>query len=281
MKAKPAIRSRPPRYPTRMEVLDDPDLLKRHMPPHWKACAEMAGAVSFLLLTNTGMRGGESPAPRASGKPAVVAPIFVHGQGRGVTGCVVVGPPVFLSEQDAMQVIREELGKAGVNLSQASVPLEGVSVPYLAEMWNAERGMVLQVFPEGKPTRLTLDAFDPQTKVGVEFVSDEKNERMAFTGGLIRNYDLKELAGFVNDSVRASGHDLYFGAFYDPACNGFSTRSTRAIEKRADALQRQRNFDAENAAFRELGDAVRAHSTRLLRMQVHDFINWLKGQGAI
>lgn len=115
MKAKPAARTHVPRYPTRLEVLADPDLLKKHLPPRWKAGAEMAGAVSFLLLANAGIRGATSPASHLSVRPAVVAPIFVHGEGRGATGCEVINPPVFLSEQDAMQVIREELGgKNGV-----------------------------------------------------------------------------------------------------------------------------------------------------------------------
>ena len=141
--------------------------------------------------------------------------------------------------------------------------------------------MVLQVLPEGKPTRLTLDASDPRKEVGVEFVSREKNERMAFLGALIRNYDPRGVAEFVDATVQKNGHDLYFGVFYDPASNSLSSRRTRAIERKVQGLQRQREFGAEDAKKKELAEALHARSRRLLRMQVHDFINWLKGQGVI
>lgn len=81
----------------------------------------MAGAVTILLTANNCL--AQHPYPAQAGAKAVVAPIFEHGEGRGATGCVVVNPPVFLSEQDAMQVIREELPKSGVSLSEGSVLL--------------------------------------------------------------------------------------------------------------------------------------------------------------
>jgi hypothetical protein len=57
----------------------------------------------------------------------VVAPIFEHGEGRGATGCVVVTFPVFLSEEEAMQVIREELAEHGIDLTRGP-DLEGLTV---------------------------------------------------------------------------------------------------------------------------------------------------------
>jgi hypothetical protein len=126
MNASPVTRYKVPRYPTRLEVQADTTLLEKHMPAAWKSHAEI---VTVLLATNSCSDFAQNPAPAVINEPAVVAPIFVHGPGRGAVGCVVVNPPVFLYEQDAMQVIREELRKSGVKLSEAKVPLRAVKIP--------------------------------------------------------------------------------------------------------------------------------------------------------
>ena len=44
-------------------------------------------------------------------------PIFAHGTGRSSYGCMSVAPPVFLSEEEAMQVIAEECAAQGIDIS--------------------------------------------------------------------------------------------------------------------------------------------------------------------
>ena len=105
MEAKPVQVFPRPGYPTRREVL--------------------AGAASFALLGLTGC--SFAFAESEEGK-ITVAPIFKHGEGRGATGCVVVSPPVFLSEEEGMQILREELAKHGIQL-KAGGTLEGIRVP--------------------------------------------------------------------------------------------------------------------------------------------------------
>ena len=102
MEAKPVQRCEQPAYPTRREVL--------------------AGAASFALFRLTGC--SFVFAESDEGK-ITVAPIFKHGEGRGATGCIVVSPPVFLSEEEALQIVKEELAKHGVQLA-AGPRLEGV-----------------------------------------------------------------------------------------------------------------------------------------------------------
>ena len=137
MNAQPVRRQKVPRYPTRLEVQANPTLLEKHLPPAWKTHAEMAGLVGVLLTANACVDLAQNSGTNPTVKHAIVAPIFVHGEGRGAVGCVVVNPPVFLSEQDAMQVIREELKKAGVVLSDNKVPLHGISIPQHREVWTA------------------------------------------------------------------------------------------------------------------------------------------------
>jgi hypothetical protein len=59
---------------------------------------------------------------------AIVAPIFERGEGRGADGCMVMSPPVFLSEEAALQVIREEMAVKGVQLRTNQTTLAGVTV---------------------------------------------------------------------------------------------------------------------------------------------------------
>ena len=58
---------------------------------------------------------------------AIVAPIFQHGEGRGATGCIVMSPPVFLSEEEALQVIREEMAAKGVQLGTNQTTVAGIT----------------------------------------------------------------------------------------------------------------------------------------------------------
>jgi hypothetical protein len=224
----------------------------------------MAGVVTLLLAANSNMGFAKDRTKDTTGKPAVVAPIFKHGEGRGVDGCQVVTPPIFLSEQDAMQVIGEELRKAGVTLSQTKVPLKDVSAPHLIEEYKGKQGLVLVMQPGGESKALTLDAFDPQTKVGIEFISARTEADLASEITYpLRNYHLKEVAKFVSESIGEGGHDLYFAAFYDPA--------SKAVLY---PMQSQTERD-------KLLSAARKRSEHLLRMQVKDFVDWLKGQGVI
>ena len=102
MEPKPVRHSEQPAFPTRREVL--------------------AGAATFAVVNLTGCSFVFAEPEAAK---TTVAPIFEHGDGRGATGCVVVSPPVFLSEEEGMQILREELAKHGVHLKTGGT-LEGV-----------------------------------------------------------------------------------------------------------------------------------------------------------
>ncbi len=68
----------------------------------------------------------------------------------------------------------------------------------------------------------------------------------------VQEYETKELAQFVSEQVKKEAKEkVYFGAFYDPI------------------------------AYNERGQADSTESKRLLRLQVQDFVKWLKAQGAI
>ena len=103
MNPKPMNYVATPAYPTRREFLEKGTL--------------------FLLAAGCGGCGGKLEAH------PVVAPIFAHGDGRAYMGCVAVSSPVFLSEEEALQIIKEELAKEGIELG-AGMTLAGVSVEF-------------------------------------------------------------------------------------------------------------------------------------------------------
>ena len=257
MKTKPVKRYREPRYPAKLQVLSDPALLRQNMPPGWRTVSPLAGAAALFLSVNATLcRGADKEAGGAT--MAVVAPIFDHGEGRGADGCIVVSPPVFMSEQEALQVIRQELGKLGVRASQTNFVVPGVKIKPTLGTFERKGDKTEYVPPSMEPLRAS--AADPSKAVAVQFVSPQNCHRLGapLSGSTVQHYDLKAVAKSVAEAVRTQSQEkLYFGTFYDPLC--------------------RMNLDI---GLQTAGSS-RAEALRLLRLQVQDFVKWLQAQGAI
>lgn len=256
MEPKPVLHSRPPAYPTRREVL--------------------AGAASFALIHLTGC---SFVSEEAQAGEIIVAPIFEHGEGRGAVGCVVVSPPVFLSEEEAVQIVREELAKHGVEL-KAGGTLKGVRIPSRMEMLDlVDKGggetevkeSVVEMPDEAKPLR--LDGLDPDRKIAVKFVSCKGYHDLGgpLSASTVQGYDFKDVARQVATAARQQAQDsVFFGVFYDP-----STKFP--LSEPADADDK---VDWETA-WKKREEHGKKESEKLLRQQVQDFVGWLKEQKAI
>jgi hypothetical protein len=269
--AAAAVRKRRwPQYPTRLEVQSGPGLLTRHMPAGWLSNREIAAAAGVFLATNLGGCGkpetqAPSKSPLALDAPAIVAPLFQHGEGRGATGCIVSNPPVFLSEADALQIITEELSRSGVTVRRASGALPWVDIPVRfyapAYEWSSQTEDE-QVVQSPKDARLLTP--DLECEVGpvvIEYMSAEDYDWAGpLCGSTVTDYDLVEAAGFTAARVRQQGKGIYFAALYDPL------------------TKRDRNYAG---SYDERRAAAHAQSEVLLRQQVRDFVDWLKAQGAI
>jgi hypothetical protein len=142
MDPRPVRRAGKPGYPTKLEALEDPDLLRRHTPPSLRRGREIAGAATLLFAANLAACGGpvgEGGAPAEPVEPpmgAIVAPLFSHGDGRGATGCVVSAPPVFLSEEEALQIITEELSRHGLSFANRNITVDSVKPPTRTREWK-------------------------------------------------------------------------------------------------------------------------------------------------
>ncbi len=273
MKPRPVRRSVAPAYPTRLQALADPLLLEAKIPPGWRSSSATAAGVMAFLAAN--LAGCSEPAENDAGMnsigEAIVAPVFTHGSGRGSMGCVVVNPPTFLSEEEALQIIREELARAGVEPLVRSVALEGVRMP--------ERPSPDDPSPNEVP--IAADLHDAQRKIAVEFVSRAdhlllaKRPRMAST---VYSIDIAEVARRLRDEVEESGSGVYFGTFYDPMSRLDSLHDRESwLRRERERYERKRTGDLTVEPLPPL--ETPAHE--LLREQVRDFVQWLEGQGAI
>lgn len=264
MEPKPMTEYPAPAYPTRREFL---------------ATSAAAG-----LLAAGGGCGG------VAGARPLVAPIFEHGEGRGATGCVVVSPPVFLSEEEALQVIKEELAQVGIQLG-AGKELTEVTVryvhPWLRQMdgdsWFGES----MAPASGKAS---LAAVDRQKRVGVEVVTARDCGR--FSGGnfsTVSAYETKDLAKQTAAAIRAQGReDLRIGLFYDPlasydwsdAADASPAEDAKANAEQASADSANRELDIEDAdgwkkRFERLEASAKRQAKDQLRRQARDFVAWL------
>jgi hypothetical protein len=233
------------------------------------AVPEPAAAPDTLPAAATGPL--EPGAPEAM----VVAPLFEHGEGRGATGCVVVAPPVFLSEQEALTIVREELARHGIVLGHSSLTLGEVRIAEQRTTYRDSPGQGPEPRTEEvESTRrpLELDAVAAETHVGVEVVSHESYFELggAHSGTSVQGYDLKDVAASLAKTMQQAGkHPLYVGVFYDPV----HAIDFRKLDRHGSTEERMARYRAEEAKLREA-------SAEQLRAQVRDFASWLRGKTA-
>ncbi len=291
--AKPVRAIRWPAYPTRLDVGDDPELLRR-LPSRWRRPPEVVPLARLCLAAHLadcddGAATGSKRPDRLADAPAIVAPLFEHGEGRGATGCVVLAPPVFLSEEDGLQIIRDELAQAGVECTESYVDLDDVMIRrrretiVLVEEWVSGSSRLVSRVSElpGSESPLNVDMRDAKKRVAIEFVSRADYDWLngARSVSTVQSFDLPEVARYVSDQVREQGAGYYFAAFYDPMIERDSIDPSTKRELRRLLKQLEKDDSAMAGGDQETEPAV--SNRELLRRQVQDFVEWLKGQGAI
>jgi hypothetical protein len=303
-------RQRRPGYPTRPEVTRDAELLRRHVPSAWKKSAQVTAVLSIMLAA-----GCRNDVVTKDPTAVQVAPVFVHGEGMGSVGCVVTAPPAFLSEEEALGVISDELAKAGLSMTQRNLTLEQVLIPRLQFSGYFRRVFVSEFTENSFP--LVADLVNPQKGVAVKYVAPADCDELGATpsDSTLRTYDCRDIAGKVGGALRTSrkAPGMAYGVFYDPMCRAefpehprykqqreaISTNAAAdpsspeaAAEKQKEleawikhrehaATETRKEIDAWEKQSAQVEATARAQSLDLLRAQVRDFIEWLKGQGAI
>jgi len=220
----------------------------------------------MILAARDGTGGDQSSNAKSAHKPASyaktetarIAPIFHHGEGRGAFGCISVIAPVFLTEDEARQVITEEASAAGVHFKDAGKAIAAVERPltYNSELVFDARTRE----PKARRSRLTLDGTDPQRNVSFEFISSQdmkewEIEEYYGVSSSVYEYGGRDAAEFLQKGLAKIHTDGAIAVFYDPV-------STYGMENQSEAEARERAVEE-------------------LRRQVRDFLSWLKTQGII
>lgn len=220
----------------------------------------LAGAAVFFLAFHVGGCDTGSTVGQT-----VVAPVFDHGVGRGSAGCVVITPPSFLSEEEAMAVIKDELSKHGITLGDGEQLKDVVvQIPYHDGFGESERGKRGKLID---PRPLDVDAIDKGRQIAVVFVSESdctSFEDPTRDWCSVSSFAPKKVATDLAASARKSGDQKrYVGFFYDPL-----------------GKSRERSMPLTGQAYEDRERRNQKECKELLRQQVRDFAAWLETQAA-
>ena len=280
-KVAPVKKYNKPKYPTKTEALASPGLLRK-LPRRWQknaAVAAAAGLFGALTISSCGIFDSSSPGAAADGynpdseNYLNVAPVFAYGEGTGSMGCVMVAPPVFLSEAEALAIIKNTAEAEG--LSFGSEPPGYTAEKNKIETkysWDWESKFVL-----GKGN-VGLDLYDAKKKVAVSFISMREAEQIYPNGpwSSVTGYMPRRLAELTVEDFAEQRGDIAVGVFYDPGKDWESEEHQRIFD------EFMSNSEKEWEERREQYEIeVKALAEENLRAQVRDFIEWLQGQGII
>lgn len=308
MKIRPVQTYPAPGYPTREQARQDPDLLK-NVPARWEKAPGFAALLGLLALTSSGAEAAEdgAPPPAAALDPegggergtaadvqragAIVAPILdeaLERDGRGAFGCVAISPPSFLSEDEALELIRTELEAAGLRLRDDAV-LEDMTAPTgPAESRKETKGpdgeTVIQVNPGwGQPNVLgqrpvRFDWADPDRAVYIDYLTRrDYREWEGYSRSTADYYDFSKLAQRVAEAYgRYPAEDrTVFGVFFDPLAHpGVEVSPIEGLPP-----EQARRVDAEYR--RAAAEAQDSRGRDKLRRQVRHFVEFLKQEGVL
>ncbi len=281
MEVKPVIQARKPGYPLKTDLKEEE--LKKRIPMRWMQCpaAKIAlGALAVVTLAGCepiaagGLMTYTTPTETSmSAMPMLnVAPLFEHGNGQGAFGCVMVAPPAFLSEDEALTVINDAALEYGLKFTREDVPVFGGVLQPVTDMYGS-----------GDETRDTFVRFTPdfteaEHGISIEFVSTNdveswnKGEETISVG----HYDTKGAAAQLSEAFESAIPEPFgsynAGVLYDPCerCKpeDFSGEEEYSQEER-------------EAAWNEAEAKARETAEEQLAAQAKDFFEWLKAQGVI
>ncbi len=284
MKIEPIRTYQMPEYPT-AEAFRSTDTLTRHIPRRWRYNKWVGKTLLFVILTGlcscsadphtdpgrhteTGHTAGrETDTTENTGdtpveKRNLEIPLFVHGEGRGSYGCVSIAPPVYLSEDEAAQVIRETALEYGLDFSGTG-RVYGEKLPYTS----------LYPLPGNDPgtyeAEVPLDGYDAGKGIGFMYVSKDDVVSWHKPGDMMASVEVYDMQGAAEKLTKTLTDTA---VFYDPGSD-FNT------------FMELQNNAGENGNWellvKEYEAIEKARMIEDLRAQVLDFMEWLKGEGII
>ena len=269
MKHKPVKNYSKPNYPELNKYIKNPGLLLKFIPKKW-----LKNKITFLALItflSNGINIGcnkdknikkektiqrdKKKEIQKEEKKSFVAPIFTYGSGSGAIGCIVISPPVFINEAEAIDLIYNELKKNGFDVDIRAKLVDDFHIEgnkYL-EIDNETFNSKIKEKREGKKRAFYYDLYIKKYNLGIKYVSTsnsyemmgfEKEEHMS----TVHHYDTLSAAIQLRENLKKlKNHNS--AIFYDPILKLTLTYNTARIK-----------------------------SKELLKKQVKEFIKWLRNK---
>ena len=268
MKIKRVKEYKQPNYATREMFALQPELLTNYIPPRWlKSQAVMGALIAFVLCgTEDSVTANPAEPQKQAANPDTtvkrdemqkqtsevkIAPVFIHGNGTGATGCIVLAPPMFLSESEAIELILNELKKENIVFDKKNVPVPDLSVeeniPY-AHLMDSKPG----------PIKNPVEFIGYNTKYNLGFLLVSRNNYYKLGGkpstSTLQDWDFLKLAYQIKEQIR-SVRKVNAIVFYDPLVSEPMKYQNGPCTTQIECA---------------------SYAKELLLLQVQDFITWYK-----
>jgi hypothetical protein len=271
MKIKAVKKQKVPNYPRIDLFIHNPEMLNNRIPVTWYKNKIIAGALSTFVLCGSctkqaitkpvteaeqGVEGNRIKTQET--KDLIkIAPIFVHGDGSGAIGCIVMSPPVFIDEDEAMKIILGELSKAGLSFDTADVKNE-IKFKSIQIAVSCSDEKEIDAMPL-VDVEIKFDGYNKEKNIVLEYVAVPDFEKFAIDPGgcSVSEFNTKKAAEILRSEIVKNGN-VNAVVFYDPMPSidrdKYEESGMKKIEK-----------DAKD----------------MLVAQVSDFIAWAKTEGLI
>lgn len=278
MEIKPVKQKRKPGYPTIKTFIENPGLLSKNVPFTWIRNQYAATTLATFILCGCGnqsntqkikpelvivdkdSRKNKSDEIQSVKKDAVkIARIFSHGDGSGAIGCMVMSPPVFISEDEARKIIFTALKSENIDFSTTDTPVLKFTAPPIA---NSCYGHEDHKSKKKAHVELKIDGYNKQYNLAIEYVSQADFKKFEAFDGCVSTVQVvhtKKAAELIRDELILQGKSNAV-VFYDPLP--------------------EFNFDPSQD-YHDSEKNAHSKARQLLKLQVRDFIEWIKKEGII
>lgn len=277
MKIKPVKQAKTPNYPVLDYYINNPGLLSKNIPDSWIKNKYVATSLATFILFGTtksnlfanqagieileNLSSDSKDQTKDEKKDSIkIAPIFAHGDGSGATGCIVMSPPVFISEDEARSIIFNALEAEGIKFDTTDCPeIKFKSFPIANDCYFGDDDTTK--VPDAN-IELKMDGYNKELNFAIQFVSGDDYFKFRSDDGCwssVQGYDTKKAAEIIREKLITNGKTNTV-VFYDPITS----------------------IDFEsNKNWEKSQEEAKEEAKKLLLAQVEDFIKWIKKEKII
>lgn len=216
---------------------------------------------------------GDIPIPSHYMFQGTYIPLFEFGDGTGSIGCVAIVAPVFMTEEEAFEIISAAFAEAGLHINRHSGVLNNMNIPVTNTNGFGGSEVTGETIVKGT---LQPDGLLTSHELPVEFVSNtDVSDWHRDDGGpfiSVSLYDMKQAA----QTLAENNPGII--VFYDPVGGSVNYEIAWRLER--EEGENDESFNTRvNEMMMEQRRNASAESEQLLRQQVEAFIAWLFDMG--